>query len=67
MPYKNQRVRLADEPYVRDAAMSFGEIAKAMGISKQTAWFYYRQAIRKLRRNPEARKLRELAAVLSRD
>jgi hypothetical protein len=36
-----------------DAAMSFDEIAVALGTDKQHVWHWYATAIRKLRRNPD--------------
>lgn len=36
-----------------DAAMTFADIGKAMGITRGDAWMAYRSALRKLRRNPQ--------------
>jgi DNA-binding CsgD family transcriptional regulator len=59
-----QGVRVGDEPYMRrDAAMTFEEIARETGMSKQLVWFHYRNAIRKLRRNRRIREIRELARM----
>lgn len=55
------KVRLGNEAKVYDAAMTFEEIAQKMGITKQLVWFYYSSAIRKLRRNGNVHRLREIA------
>ena len=40
---------------------TFAEIAKALGITKQGAWFLYKSALRKLRKKAAVRALREMA------
>ena len=45
--------------------MTFEEIAREMGISKQLVWFYYTNGIKKLRRSGRVRKLRELAREIA--
>jgi len=45
-----------------DAAMSFKEIGRRMGITRGGAWMLYKSAIRKLRARPVVlKRLRELA------
>jgi len=58
--------RLMSEKYPRaegtyDAAMSFEEIGKRLGIPKQTAYFHFVSALKKLRRDPHMRALFRLA------
>ncbi len=46
-----------------DAAMSFEEIGRALGITRGGAWMAYKSAMRKLRRkcdDPRLRMIREL-------
>ena len=44
-----------------EPAMSFEEIGRALGIPKQTAYFFFVSGLRKIRRNQEAcRRLLEL-------
>jgi DNA-directed RNA polymerase sigma subunit (sigma70/sigma32) len=45
--------------------MTFDEIARAMGISRQLVWFYYCNALKKLRRNGQCHRLREIASAKS--
>lgn len=48
-----------------DAAMTFDEIADALGITRQLVWFYYVSALKKLRRNGVSlRRLHSLAMEL---
>lgn len=47
------------------AAMTFDEIAQALGTTRQNVWFIYARAIRKLRRHAQAcASLRELGGEL---
>jgi hypothetical protein len=39
-----------------DAAMSFADIAKQLGVSRAQVWFDYVRAIRKIQRNPALRR-----------
>jgi biotin operon repressor len=39
-----------------DPAMSFADIAKALGVSRAQIWFDYVRAIKKIQRNPEIRR-----------
>lgn len=39
-----------------DAAMSFADIAKRLGVSRAQVWFDYVRAIKKLQRNPSIRR-----------
>ena len=45
-----------------DAAMSFDEIGRRLGITGGGAWMLYKSALRKLRRK---RKIRELAQLVA--
>ena len=45
-----------------DAAMSFADIAKELGVSRAQVWFDYVHAIKKLQRNPRLR--REIVETL---
>lgn len=50
-----------------DAAMSFDEIGRALGITRGGAWMAYKSGMRKLRRRSKARvieELRDLAAAM---
>jgi hypothetical protein len=38
-----------------DPAMSFADIAKALGVSRAQIWFDYVRAVKKLQRNPRIR------------
>ena len=50
-----------------DAAMTFNEIAAALGITKQLVWFHYVNALKKLRRKGvTVSRLRGLAMELDR-
>jgi hypothetical protein len=50
-----------------EPAKSFKEIAAAMGITPSGAWMLYKNALRKLRKQPEAlAKLRAMAEELQR-
>ena len=51
---KGQNVSpIKDAPY--DAAMSFADIAKQLGVSRAQVWFDYCRAIRKIQRNVRVR------------
>lgn len=51
-----------DCEHVTDAAMTWEQIGRELGISKKAAFMRYRNAMKKLRKHPELiRKLRELA------
>lgn len=39
------------------AAMSFEEIGRKLGVTKEAVWIAYKRGIRKLRESPEARRL----------
>lgn len=65
MSRRFQGVRVGDEPYTVDAAMTFQQIADEMGISKQLVWFHYRNAIRKLRRKAAIHRIRDIAKAKS--
>jgi GTP-sensing pleiotropic transcriptional regulator CodY len=50
-----------------EGAMTFQEIADALGITKQLVWFYYVNALKKLRRKGlTLRRLHDLALELDR-
>lgn len=55
------KTNLPGQRKTHDCAMTFEEIAREMGISKQLVWFHYSNAIRKLRRHGRARRLLEIA------
>lgn len=60
------RGRLMSEKYAKaagqyDPAMSFEEIGRRLGITKQMAYFFFVSGLKKLRRNPKATQLLELA------
>jgi len=46
---KGQNISPIRDSY--DAAMSFADIAKALGVSRAQVWFDYCRAIRKMQRN----------------
>ena len=51
-----------------EGAMTYQEIADALGITKQLVWFYYVNALKKLRRKGVTiRNLLELAGELERE
>ncbi len=52
---KGQNVSpISQTPY--DAAMSFADIAKQLGVSRAQVWFDYVSAIRKIQRNLQMRR-----------
>lgn len=57
----NRRIRDKSGPH-GDAAMSFDEIGRELGITRGGAWMAYKSALRKLRRKETLlRKMRELS------
>ena len=49
-----------------DAAMTFEEIARALGTDKQHVWHWYASGIKKLRRDPaKLKQLLELANAVA--
>jgi DNA-binding CsgD family transcriptional regulator len=57
--FHGNRARSRKEPD-HDGAMTFQEIANRIGTTRQNVWFHYRNALRKLRRDPRARALLKL-------
>ncbi|PSH05160.1 MAG: hypothetical protein CXZ00_03110 [Acidobacteria bacterium] len=49
------------------AAMTFAEIARALGISKASAWQLYRRGMKKLRDSKRVELLRDTAGELDRE
>jgi DNA-directed RNA polymerase sigma subunit (sigma70/sigma32) len=60
---RSQKARLGDEPRFTDAAMTFDEIARELGTSKQAVWSLYQNGLRKLRQGARLRRVRELRAL----
>ena len=58
------RLRLPGQDYDTSGAMTFGEIARQLGISRSLAWVTYCRAIKKLRKKYAVRELQYLAMQL---